>query len=234
MSDKTKAPFGIIIEAQLKPGTTIAARDAAQEIVSAHSGNSDATKYWGFTTATGAGERVMLFAPFANFADLDSRPTTGNVLSANNAKADDVVTSVDANLASVTRSVVEYVPGLSNPPSDDADAPGPYIYHVKVKLKPGCTLQARELAGQIAEAYRNNPGAPKYWGYASALGDGDTYHVFLPFSQFADLDGWATTGQIMAGKDASAADSVITEIDGLIESTERSILNYVPSLSNAA
>jgi hypothetical protein len=231
----SKAPFGILIEAKLKAGTTIAARDSAEELVGALRDDSSATRYWGYSTGTGPGEHVLVFAPFGKFADLDG-PTTGEVAvkSLGSSRVDDVITALESNLESVTRSIVEYVPGLSNPPSRDAEAPGPNIYYVKAKLKPGNTLRAGQIANQIAEAHRAASNGVEYWGFSTVQGPSETYHIFIPFDRYADLDGWASTGEVLASANPDSADDLLTEIDGLIESSERSILTYVPALSIAA
>jgi len=229
-----KAPFGIIITAKLKPGSTISARDAAARLHAVVKNEPKASKYWGYTVGTGVGEKVCLFCPFTKYADLD-RPTTGQVAvqskAAANVDVDGLITSVESHLESVTRSIVEYVPGLSNPPTHDALAPGPFIYHVEAHLKPGNTIAARDLAAKIAEAHRKSPNGVKYWGYTTAMGSGDTYHVFIPFEKYADLDGWATTGEVLAAADAATADQMLTEIDSMIEHSQRQILSYVPGLS---
>ncbi|WP_266168883.1 hypothetical protein [Dyella subtropica] len=231
----SKAPFGILIEAKLKPGTTIAARDAVTKIVKAIKGQASASKYWGYSTGTGQAEHFIVFCPFQKFADLD-RPTTGEIAAKSkmNEDIDKLLTSLESNLESVHRSIVEYVPDLSNPPTKDAAAPGPNVYHVKAKLKPGHTLKAGQIAAKIAEAHRKAPNGVKYWGYTTAQGTGDTYHAFIPFDKYAELDGWPTTGEVLAKTSGASADALLTEIDGMIESSERSILSYVPGLSDPA
>jgi hypothetical protein len=230
----SKAPFGIIIEAQLKPGTTLAARDAVTKLLAALKTEKEATKFWGYSTSTGEGEHIVVFVPFQKYSDLD-RPTTGQIAAKakGNIDVDGLLTAIDSSLAEVKRSIVEYVPTLSNPPDYDAPAPGPNVYHVKIKLKPGHTIKARTLAAQIAEAYRKSAKGMKYWGYGTALGEGETYHVIIPFEKHADLDGWSSTGDVLNEAHAKT-DAVLTEIDGLIEHSERSILAYVPALSNPA
>jgi hypothetical protein len=230
----SKAPYGILVEAKLKPGTTLAARDAVTKLVAVLKMQKEASKFWGYSTGTGEGEHVVVFAPFQKYSDLD-RPTTGQIVAKakGNIDVDGVLTAIDSSVAEVTRSIVEYVPSLSNPPDHDAPAPGPHIYHVKAKLKPGNTITARALAAQIAEAYRKSAKGMKYWGYGTAVGEGETYHVFIPFEKYADLDGWCSTGDVLNEAHAKT-DAVLTEIDGLIEHSERSILTYVPALSNPA
>jgi quinol monooxygenase YgiN len=229
----SKAPFGIIIEAKLKPGTTLAAREAATKLLAAMKSNEAATKFWGYSTGTGEGEHIVVFAPFQKYSDLD-RPSTGEIAGKAAAKdVDGLLTAIDSSVAKIKRSIVEYVPALSNPPDHDAPAPGPNVYHVKVKLKPGNTIKARELAAKIAEAYRKSAKGMKYWGYGTALGENETYHLMIPFEKYADLDGWTSTAAVLNEAKANT-DAVLTEIDGLIEHSERSILTYVPGLSNPA
>src|SRR4051812_27385021 len=151
----SKAPYGILIEAKLKPGTTLASRDLLTEVVSLTRGQKNATSFWAYSTSTGSGESVVAFAPFKKFADLD-RPTHGNVAAhaKSSTNVDEVLTGLDSNLGKVTRSLLEYIPSLSNPPDHEAVAPGPHIYHVKLKLKPGNTLVAKGLAEKIAHAHQ--------------------------------------------------------------------------------
>jgi uncharacterized Zn-binding protein involved in type VI secretion len=231
----SKAPFGIIIKARLKPGSTLAAKDLVSKIAGGLKTSAQGTKYWGYSVATGPGEVYYVFAPFVKYADLD-RPTVGDVVAkaSSNLDVDGVITALEGHVEEVGRTIVEYVPALSNPPTAAAPAPGPYVYHVEATLKPGHTIEARDLAAQIAAAYNKNAKAPKYWGYMTAAGLAETYHVFLPFNKYADIDSWPTTGEILAGGNVSNVDGLITSLDGMIEYTGRTILEYIPGLSNPA
>jgi hypothetical protein len=229
----SKAPYGILIEAKLKPGTTLASRDLLTEVISLTRGQKNATPFWAYSTSTGSGESVVAFAPFKKFADLD-RPTHGNVAvhAKSGTNVDEVLTGLDSNLGTVSRSLLEYVPSLSNPPDHDSSAPGPHLYHVKLKLKPGNTLAAKGLAEKIAHAHQKGSKGLKYWLFSTALGNEEVYHVFVPFNRYSDIDNWNSTSAVSSEvHGGEQTDDLLTAIDGLIESSERSILDHRPAFS---
>jgi hypothetical protein len=242
MPDTGKAPFGVLVEGQLKPGATLKARELGGEAVTRLQ-DSGGPPHWAYDVVSGgSGTSFLAFAPFKSYGDLATRRTTGDAVQSagvgtagegrpdRSLEADDLLTQLESLIQNVTRSNLEYVPALSNPPTEDGPVPGPYVYHVKVTLNAGTTLRARELAEKVANVQQTSADGLKYWLYATSVGERDTYHIFLPFKKYGDLDGWKTTGDILAasGDDANAT---LTELDGLIEATERSVLEYLPALS---
>ena len=228
-----KAPFGIVIAGQLKPGATLRARGIAQTIAGAHKAAANGNKFWTYTTAVGAGNRFYVFAPFQDHSQLGSfthDQAMGTSSSAGN--ADELLTQIEETLQGTQRSIVEYLPAYSNHPTDEGAAPGPYLFCVAFKIRPGKTLRAKELAAKIAEGHKQGSGGLKFWVYGTTVGTGGEYFVVIPFNSYADIDGWGSAGQSLGG--ASDADALLGEFDSLISESNRMILEYVPDCSNPA
>lgn len=224
MPNTAKAPLGVLVEGQLAAGATLEARNHARTAVKKLQ-NNNGSGHWAYTVASGGvGNGFVVFAPFKTHAELDARKSTGELLSGTGSDANETLTKIESLISNVKRSVLEYVPSLSNPPTQDGPAPGPLVYRIKVVLKPGSTFEAKELAQTVAAAHKN--GGLNYWLYQSQQ-ERDTFDIFVPFQKYGDLDMWKSTGDLL-GEDAT---ETLTSLDSLIASTERSILEYVPSLS---
>ena len=233
MADDDKALLGVLVEGTLKPGATLRARAIAENILRVH--RNDGRNFWGYVTAIGGGRDFVIFAPICSYAELDAPLTGPQLAKSGHPNADRVLTDIEELVQTVHRSIVEYVPALSNPPTDDAKAPGPYILHIEAQLKAGATLAARKVAEQIVAAYQKNKDAAKFWSYVNATSDGRRLHVIVPFKSYADLDSLPSTGEVLANAiGGGPADELLTELESMLESTDRRILEYVPGLSHPA
>jgi hypothetical protein len=236
MANEGKALTGTLIQVELIPGHTTAAKQAAMQVLNGLKKAKDAPKYWGYSTQIGYGNSYLLVVPAGSSSALTGgpgAPTTGSMIGGSN--VDELIDGLESHCQSIRRSVATYLPDLSNPPANEADAPGPLVLGIAAKLRAGKTTKAKGLVQQVFKALKGASNSPKFWAYETSIGEQGLFYVAIPFNSYGDMDSWGQTNQLLSSaSSAENTNKVLDELEGCLEWKRSGIYEYVPDLSNPA
>lgn len=235
MAKEDKANIGTLIQVELKPGHTIAAKQAATQVVNGLRKAKNAPKFWGYSTQIGYGNSYLIVVPGSSNSTLagPGAPTTGAAIGG--ANVDELIDGLESHCLSIRRSIATYLPGFSNAPSHDAAAPGPLVLGIAAKLRAGNTTKAKGLVQQVLNGVKAADNAPKFWAYETSVGEQGLFYLAIPFNSYGDMDGWGQTNQIMtSATSGSQTDDLLDQLEGCLEWKRSGIYEYVPDLSNPA
>jgi hypothetical protein len=99
----------------LKPGSTKHMKDGLQQLVHHHvSAGGSGKRFWTYGTLAGGDERAYhIVMPFDNFAALSTTSDNAKVASIQ----EGTLTELDSHIATIERTVLEYLPSFSHPPA---------------------------------------------------------------------------------------------------------------------
>jgi hypothetical protein len=205
---------------------------AVKTLVAAHDAH-DNGRYWAvFRELTGGPDvRVAFFRGFAAMAELDSWPSTREVLVdvLGPTEGSAVRETLTRGLTSTDR-VMARVDELSNPWTGH-DAPR-YLWVATSKVAEGKMTEYAALAKRVRRAFETHAEHLRWVCYSNTIGgDSAELSCFYGFDDFAEIDAWPSRRAVLAAAYGERDGGRLASAVEAISETTTSLWKLEPSLS---
>jgi hypothetical protein len=227
-------PLSSVISVELSSGSRRRFLNLIQELAEQARKNHDTLQWTTHATQVGPTSRIHFVSNAADFAELDKRGTTdemvGRVLGEK--RALEWLDELDSCVESQTQEISIDRPDLSYL-SSEMSTTAPVAIVTVVQARPGQQEGCEELIRKIAEAIPKAGDGGQIVTFQTVIGDLLRYWTVRPLTSLSDLDQHLPATQLLIDAFGAAEGGLIFR-SGLdaIASVERNIVAYRPELSN--